>query len=158
MYMRGDRVVTWLELTISLLAALAVGWIAASTDGANSNSSRALVFAIVCVWLAMELVPIMTHIVRQRADGLTISMALSRLSIMSYFGAMALNMGGLVAVPIEYFTGSRIAMAMACGAAAAFLARETWWVFDDLTPIGRVVMVATLAALGVALWILIVTF
>ena len=158
MYMRGDRFVTWMELTISLLAALAVGWIAVSTDGADTNSSRAIVFAIVCVWLAMELVPIMTHIVRQRADGLTISMALSRLSIMSYFGAMALNMGGLINVPGEYFTGSRIAMAMACGAAAAFLAREAWWVFDDLTLIGKTVMLATFAALVVALWILIVTF
>ena len=158
MRVRTDRFVTHTMMTLSLLAALALGWFVSRTEGIDSNDSRAMVFAIVAVWGALELVTIVLHSLRYGIDALSLSMGTARLAIINYFAALALNMGALILVPNWYFSGSRVALAVACGSAAAYLGREAMWAFQDLTKVGRFVMAATLMLLAGAIAVLILTF
>lgn len=158
MRVRTDHFATHTMMTISLLAALALGWIVSRTEGIDSNDSRAMVFAIVAVWGALELVTIVLHGFRYGLDALSVSMGTARLAIINYFAALALNMGALVMVPNWYFSGSRVALAVSCGSAAAFLGREALWAYQDLTTVGRTVMAATLVLLVAAIVVLILMF
>lgn len=157
MYVKGDSFASHLMLAISLVFAVSLGWATAVSGSPNSNQARAAVFAIVAVWLALELVLIVLHAIQHGWDGLAASMAIARFSLINYFGAMALNWGALVVVPTWYWLPSRIFIGVAAGAAGAFLIREALWAFHDLTLAGRVLLLATMALLGTVLAILIVT-
>ena len=158
MYLRTDRVATYTMMTISMLAAITLGAIVSRTEGIDSDDARAMTFAIVGIWGALELFTIVLHAARYGTDGLSVSMGVARLSIVNYFGALALNMSAFVLVPNIYFTGSRVGLAVACGAAAAFLGREAMWAYQDLSIPGRIVLASTLAVIAAALIVVVITF
>ena len=142
---------------MTVLTAL-IGIAVMESGDPNSAKSRSVIFAVVAAWSTLEAVPLAVHSIRFGADGLSITMMMARSGISIYFGMMSLSFSNLVNIPPEAFLFARLWLTISCGSAGMLLLREVWRSYEDLTAVGRAVMISLVVALFITVFSLIIFF
>lgn len=116
---------------------------------------RAGVFFLVAGVLLAELLAIVGRTPDERWDGLNISMAFFRLSVVNYIATLAIQASAVQSYPLWWWTSARTVMGIFGVIALYFMAREDVDAWNDMTKTQRfrailVPALYILAILGVA--------
>lgn len=94
---------------------------------------RSGVFFLVAAVLLAELLTIVGRTPEGRWDGLNISMAFFRLSVVNYIASLAIEFTGLVSYPESWWTSSRTVMGLFAAIALFFMVQEDYSAWQVMT-------------------------
>lgn len=138
-----------LALTLSTLTLIAV--ILTVAIDPNSSAYRPVLFGMVAAWALMELVVMMLAHINTPWDGLSISMAITRVAIVIRFAGIAAENSGAIGVAEWWHRGTLVGIGVSTAITSFFLYREARYMVSDLTFAGKATLASSFVILILAM-------
>lgn len=138
-----------LALTLSTMTLIAV--ILTVAIDPDSRTYAPVLFGMVAAWAMMELVVMVLAHISTPWDGLSISMAITRVAIVIRFASITVQFSDSIYVAEWWHRGTLVGIGVSTAMTSFFLYREARHMIGDLTTAGRITLVASFAILVLAM-------